>query len=174
MTNTTIGHADALRAEFDRAFAEAPTGAHAEQVDLLAVRLGGDPFAIRLSDTSGLYSDRRLTPVPSAHREFRGMAGVRGALVPVYDLAAAMGYPPGNTLRWLVIAREALVGFAFDQFDGQLRIDRTAVLAHESTSREHVHEVARSADVSYPIVHLPSLIAVIGKRTSDTQSRREA
>jgi purine-binding chemotaxis protein CheW len=163
-----------LREAFDRAFAEPPAVERRESLDLLSIRLGGDPFALRLAETAGLFSDRKITPVPTPLRELRGVAGVRGALVPVYDLAAVMGYPPTTTARWLVIAREAPVAFAFDIFEGQLRIDSSGLIAHEASGREHVRQVARAADLSRPVVDLPSVIAAIGKRSSDTVSRREA
>lgn len=166
------GRAAMLREAFDRAFAEPPAVERREALDLLSVRLGGDPFALRLEQTAGLFSDRKITPVPTPIRELCGVAGVRGALVPVYDLAAVMGYGLAATARWLVIARAAPVAFAFEIFEGQLRIDANALIAHEASGREHVREVARAAALSRPVVDLPSVIAAIGKRA--TTSSREA
>lgn len=175
--NIDNGHADRaaeLRAAFDCGFAEAPRIEVLEPLDFLSVRLGGDPFAIRLSETAGLFSDRKITPVPTPATALRGIAGLRGALVPVYDLGALLGYASANAIRWMIVAREASVAFAFDVFEGQLRIDGNALIAHEASGREHVREIARLANLSRPVVHLPSVIAAIGKRASATVSSREA
>jgi chemotaxis signal transduction protein len=160
-----------LRDAFDRGFAEPPAIAQRETVDLLSIRLGGDAFALRLVETAGLFSDRKITPVPTPLRELRGLAGVRGTLVPVYDLGVLLGYAIANAPRWIVMAREAPVAFAIETFVGQLRIDRAALITNEAAGREHVREIARDEDVSRPIVHLPSLVAAIGKRASTSISR---
>ncbi len=168
------GRAAELRSAFDRAFAEAPRVELVRPLDFLALRLGGDPFAVRVSETAGLFSDRKITRVPTPVAELRGVAGVRGVLVPVYDLAALLGYAAATAPRWLMIAREASVAFAFDLFEGQLRVDQASIIVHDASAREHVREVARVADVSRPIVHLPSVIAALAKRKSESVSRREA
>jgi purine-binding chemotaxis protein CheW len=165
--------AEELRAAFDRTFAEPPRTQVVEPLDFLAITLGGDPFAIRISETGGLFSDRRITPVPTAVRELRGIAGVRGALVPVYDLGLLMGYPALGSTRWLVMAREAAVAFAFDAFDGQLRLDSDAIIPHEAAAREHVRDVVRAPDLSRPIVSLASVIAALGKRIPESVPRKE-
>jgi purine-binding chemotaxis protein CheW len=105
--------------------------------------------------------------------EFRGIAGVRGVIVPVFDLASLLGYPGVGSARWLVTARDATVGFLVDDFEGQVRVDADALVAHESGSRAHVREVVRTSAISRPVVHLPSLVEAIGKRTADTDPRRE-
>jgi purine-binding chemotaxis protein CheW len=159
----SAGRAEALRQAFDRGFAEAPRTALAEQADLLALSLAGHPFAIRLGEAAGLFSDRKVTPTPTAIREFRGIAGVRGALVPVYDLAALMGYAPVERLRWLLVAREAPVAFAFDDFEGQLRLENAALVQHQDQSREFVREVAR-LPVPRPVIHISSVIVAMRRR----------
>ena len=55
------GGADELRRAFDRSFAEAPGGApEADALEsLLAIRVGGDPYALRLSEIAGLFADCR-------------------------------------------------------------------------------------------------------------------
>lgn len=155
--------AQALREAFDRGFAETPATAMAEQADLLALSLAGNPFAIRLTEAAGVYTGRTVTPTPTTMSEFRGIAGVRGALVPVYDLSVLMGYAPAEHLRWLLLAREAPIAFAFDAFDGQLRLDSAALAPHQDQTREYVREVAH-LDVPRPIIHVPSVIAALRRR----------
>jgi purine-binding chemotaxis protein CheW len=166
-------NAQRLRAAFDAVFAEPFRTDAAETVELLALRLGGDGFAIRLTETAGLFADPKVTPVPSPVAELRGLAGVRGVLVPVYDLAALMGYPPATQPRWLLTARHAQVGFAFEAFDGQLRVEAGALVAHEAAG-ETVSQVVRAAEFSGPIIQLNSLIAALARRDPQTASQREA
>lgn len=171
---STLDRAAALRADFDRVFAEPARSENRETIDFLAMRLGGDAFAIRLEQTAGLFSDRKVTPVPTSLPAFSGIAGLRGAIVPVYDLGVLLGYFPALSLRWLVVAREVSVAFAFDVFDGQLRADRGDLLAHEATpSRGHTAEVVRISGISRPVVDLSSVVAALRGRADGAMSRKE-
>lgn len=153
-----------LKRMFDRTFAAAPCSDTSIQEDLLAVGVGGDSYAIRLSEVGGLLSDRNITRLPGSATELIGLMGLRGALVPVYDLRALLGYPGGPAPRWLLIAAAARVALAFDRFDGHLRVSREAVSAGSSrgaANHSHVREVVRTADAVRPIVHLPSVLDAI-------------
>ncbi len=168
-------HADRaaeMRQAFDRTFAEPPQTALRETESFLAVRLGGDPYAIRLTESVGMFADREITWLPSPVAELRGIAGLRGAVLPVYDLGALLGYPATSSARWLVVARSVAVAFAFDVFDGHLRVDREALVAHDAAQREHVQEVARDNGLSYPIIHLPSVLAALRARVPAEPNRR--
>jgi purine-binding chemotaxis protein CheW len=166
--------AERLRAQFDALFAQPPRTETPETVELLALRLGGDGFAIRLTDTAGLFADHKITPVPGPVSEFHGLAGVRGTLVPVYDLASLMGYPRPAQPRWLVTARQSVVGFVFDTFIGQLRVEATALAAHEGGASDKVAQVVRTPAFSGPVIQLNSIIAALAKRAAQTVSQREA
>lgn len=112
-----------LAAEFDGSFAlahrEAPV-----TVDVLAIGVGGDRYALRISDIAGLFADRAITAVPSSRAELLGIAGFRGSIVPVFDLAVLLGYTSIAAPRWLVIASGTPVALAFEEFAGQLRVPR--------------------------------------------------
>ena len=163
-----------MRHAFDRTFAEPPRTELRETESFLAVRLGDDPYAIRLTETAGLFSDRKVTRLPSPVPELRGVAGLRGAVLPVYDLAALLGYAPASAARWLVVAKSAPVAFAFEVFEGQLRIDTAAVASHDgATVREHVREAALAADMVRPIVNLSSVLAAISERMPEAVVQKE-
>jgi purine-binding chemotaxis protein CheW len=163
-----------LKAAFDATFAAPIEESRAESIDLLALRLAGDPFAVRLRETAGLFADHKITAVPSPLPELRGLAGVRGTLLPVYDLAALLGYPLTERPRWLLAARGAPVCFAFDVFDGQLRVDAAELVTHEGSSTGRASEVVRAAAFSGPVIHLDSLIAALVKRAPRSASQEEA
>jgi chemotaxis signal transduction protein len=125
-----------LRGDFDRSFTE-PTRRHAaEQIGLLAIRAGARPYVLRLSQTSGLYPDRPVTPLPGPLPALLGVAGFGGGIVPVYDLAALLGHPVPDQPRWLVLAAGVPpLALAFHQLDGHLRIPGDSVVTecHEGT-----------------------------------------
>jgi purine-binding chemotaxis protein CheW len=166
--------AERLRAQFDAVFAQPLRTETPETVELLTLQFGGDGFAIRLTDTAGLFADHKITPVPGPLSEFHGLAGVRGALVPVYDLAALMGYARSVQPRWLITARQSVVGFVFDTFIGQLRVEAKALAAHEGGPGDKVSQVVRTPAFSGPVIQLSSLIAALSRRAAQTVSQGEA
>ena len=108
-----------MRAEFDRGFALSPPVAGDAQEGYLAIRVGGDPCALRLADLLGVYVDRKVVPLPSSVPTLLGIASFRGALIPVHDLRLLLGYPARAGARWLVRVRAAApVGLAFDALEG--------------------------------------------------------
>jgi chemotaxis signal transduction protein len=154
-----------LRQSFDRAFAEPLVEERAEaSVELLAIRVGRDPFALRVAEIAALEADRKITSVPSEHPELLGIAGVRGGVVAVFDLGALLGAPQPEALRWLVLAQGAPLAFAFSAFDGQLSLRREAFAAAEASRAGRVREVAQSAGLSLPVIDLPALIAALEQR----------
>jgi purine-binding chemotaxis protein CheW len=167
--------AASLREAFDRSFAVEAAGERRATLDFLDVRLGSDPFAIRLSDLAGMFADRKVTPVPTSVPEFRGVAGFRGALVPVYDLAALAGYPPAETNRWLLLAQGGAVAFAVDTFDGHFRIDAEAIAKREGEgpSSQLVREIARRGERAWPIIDIQAAIASVRRHAPNSHASKE-
>ncbi len=160
--------AQALRRDFDASFAEPPT-AHARDSaeDFLAVRIGGDAYALRLVQVRGLVAVRRITRVPSPSAELLGLAGVRGMVAPVYSLPALLGYPESTTLSWMVLAGASeWIGLAFERFDAQVRArpDELASDAAEGRGRPWLREVVWSGSSVMTVVDIPGLIDEIVHR----------
>ena len=84
--------ADRLRQEFDRAFAQPLGGVEQTWDTLISIRVREDPFALRLSEIAGLFVDRAVTPMPTPFLDLLGVTGFRGAVIPVFDLGAILGY----------------------------------------------------------------------------------
>lgn len=115
--------AAALRRAFDAAFAAPPAGARDAMQDFLAIRVAGDPFAVRVASVSRLAAIPKIVSVPSQRRSVLGVAAIRGALVSVHGLAALLGYASdGGDARWIAIAGNEMVGLAFHELDGFLRV----------------------------------------------------
>jgi purine-binding chemotaxis protein CheW len=155
--------AAALRTAFDSSFAEPHPGAAPPMENLLAIRLGLAPYALRLAEIAGLHSDRKVTPLPSAMPTLLGIAGFRGTILPVYDLARLVGSQPTVHPRFLAVAREARVAFAFDHLDGHERIAIDSIIQKPPGAGQwhHTQGRARLGGLMRPIVHLPSILAAL-------------
>jgi len=156
-----------LRRAFDRSFTETPVMRATELDDLLDIRVGLDPYAIHLDQVTGVFADKPVTPLPGSFPELLGIAGFRGAIVPVYDLRTLLGYARGGSQRWLIlIAGQTRIALAFDQFEGHTRVARTAIAEEGGgeAQQHHVREVVRTAGFTRPIVHLPSILEMTRKR----------
>jgi len=116
-----------FRYAFDKTFASRhASGSEAGGEDFLMIRIGGDGYAIRLREITGLIKGRRVVACPSQAPEFIGIAGVRGMLVSVYSLPALLGYNiSAEHAPWLILcsdksleSAEGHIAVAFPEFSG--------------------------------------------------------
>jgi chemotaxis signal transduction protein len=152
-----------LRQDFDGSFAEEPHAASTQTEDLLSIRIDNDPYALRLTEIAGLFADRAITPLPGPAPELLGIAGIRGAMIPIYDLRRLLGYAGNGAPRWFVLTANATIGLSFDQFEAHLRLPHAAIVREERADTA-IREVARNAQSILPIIHLPSVLGMIEKR----------
>jgi chemotaxis signal transduction protein len=152
------GRLGRLRSEFDRSFTEPARSHDVETVELLAVGAGGRPYALRLSQTAGLHSDRPVTPLPGPLPALLGLAGFAGTVVPVYDLAALLGHPGGGRARWLVLATGSpALALAFHELHGHVRVDADAIVAEDAGhSGGCLRGMVTLAGDTRPIVDVPA------------------
>ena len=161
-TGSVSGRLRRLRADFDRSFAEPARSHDEEHVELLLVRAGERPYAIRLSQTSGVHPDRPVTPLPGPLPALLGLAGFAGAVVPVYDLAALLEHPVPERPRWLVLAAGTPpLGLAFHHLDGHVRaagsdIVREAGDDPADARRGSVRGMVALPGGSRPIIDVPA------------------
>jgi purine-binding chemotaxis protein CheW len=160
---------EALRAEFDAGFARAPA-ARAGEVALLALRAGGEPVAVRVLEVAGLLPAARVVPVPSRRPELLGVAGLRGALLPVYALARLLGRP-SEEARWMLLAGTGdasgaeRVAFACEAFEGHVTVAAAELHAPSGEGvRAHVSAVVRLGGAFRPVLHVPSLVRAVTAR----------
>jgi purine-binding chemotaxis protein CheW len=164
-----VATAAALRSSFDESFAAAAASKLERLESLLAIRVGGDPYALRLSQISGLYADRRIVAVPSPVLELLGIVGLRGTMLPVYDLAALLRYPPATSPRWMVLAggSQQPIGFAFEGFDAHVQVAEASLVSDEDraasavTTRQHVRGNVRAAGALRLVIQIASVVETI-------------
>ena len=148
-----------LKQRFDQAFAAPPQPAAASDLEnLLAVELAGVRYHLRLREIEGLYQGRAIAAVPSRSPHLLGVADFRGELVAVFDLSALLGGAPAVSPRYLVRCAQHAVGFAFERFDGHVRVSRQAP------------ESAHAAHALQSILDLPSLVRRLETELTNTQS----
>jgi chemotaxis signal transduction protein len=123
-------HLAQLKQRFDGAFAAPPEAAPAPHEDLLAVRFGGERHCLRLREIDGMFLERAITPLPSSSPHVLGAADFRGELVAVYDLSTLLGGARAVQPRYLVRSRQRQLAFAFERFDGHLRVQQAQATAH--------------------------------------------
>ena len=128
-----------LRSAFDGSFAAPPPAQSENLLSLIAIRLGSETLVLRTDQITGVARCRRITPLASRAPELLGVTGMRGVLVPVFSLAAMLGLPRNEKCSWLALAhRESPVALAFDEFEGQIEIQRTC-LCDDAGATTHRH-----------------------------------
>jgi chemotaxis signal transduction protein len=108
-----------------------------------------------------------------------GLVGVRGLVVPIYDLRLLLGYGAGPAPRWLALARATSpIGFAFEAFEAHWRLPLSAIVT-ETTGVGHGNRFApgsvKTDTGPRPLLHLSSLIESVTKqaRPSSERAREE-
>jgi len=159
------GSAAALRRAFDESFAVPPASKQEKLEGFLAIRVGADPYAVRLSEVSGLIADPRIVPVPSPMPQLLGIIGRRGVMATVYDLAVLLNYPAASGVRWMVlVGTTQSVGFAFESFEAHLQVPASSLgnvhepIAGADTPRGDMREMIRTAGALRPVIDMPSLL----------------
>lgn len=164
-----------LRQAFDRSFAQAPSTEATAVENLLAIRIGSDPHALRMSEVAGLFSDKKVTRLPSPVSELLGIAGFRGVVLPVYDLGMLLGYARSDAPRWAVVTAGTSVALAFDDFDGHFIVGSAAIMSESRADvrNRHVQEAVQLADVVRPLISLASVLEWIRRRASRSGEDKE-
>jgi len=171
---------DNLRQAFDRSFASPPSLASQEVVDLLTIRVAGDPYAILLRDIAGMVSGCTVVPVPTVTPDLLGLVGIRGGIVPVFDLASILGYGPAPGLpRWMILCgAQEPIALAFSDFEGYLQLPASSLHADENLPaiRQHVkyvNQVASTQGGVRAVVSIPLAVETIRNRIGPHRPTKE-
>ena len=173
MKNDLLSRVAELRRSFDRAFAEPPPARADDVQGFVQIRVGPHPYAVRVSEISGLHADRRVVPVPTPLPELRGITSLRAGLFPVYGLRVLLGHAAtSDATRWLLTAGE--IGLAFDDFEGHARVDESSIAqAHGDGARAHVREMVRIAGALRPVLSVASVVSSIKQTAAATLALKE-
>lgn len=182
------GRAAELARAFDAAFAEplrAPAGG---LLDVLAVRVAGEPLALRLTQLGGLYARRSIVPVPSALPELLGLVSLRAAIVPVYDLGALLGRAPQRDPRWIVLAAQLPIALGFEHLEGYWRLAEDSVVSasepedagnprartglDEGAVQQQMAALLRTGTELRTLVDLPGVIQLVVARAEQAKNAK--
>lgn len=154
--------ASELHDAFDRGFATAALPADAARTDFLCIQVGGQRAALPLRDIASLHADLRIVALPTRTPALLGVAAIRAAVVPIYDLSAAFGSAGTGGTRWIALLRGGLAGFAFASFDGHARIADASIAA--TTQRGHISGQFVLDGQPHPILDIGFVLTAIGRR----------
>jgi len=165
-SSSVVSRATAMRRSFDGAFALPVGDAVEASADFLAVRIGGDAYAIRLSEIAGLHVDLNVVPVPGPAPHLLGIAAIRGAMAPLYSLAGLLGYPQAANARWIAIIKTPhFLGLAIDAVEAHARVADSQQQFNDRAdgprARRHVLGAVQAAGAIRPILHISQLIQSI-------------
>jgi chemotaxis signal transduction protein len=170
---SAVATATALRRLFDASFAAPAVSLTQRPEDLIAIRVGSDPYALRLSEIAGIHVGVKIVPVPSPAQQLLGIAAIRGMMAPIYDLATLLGYPPAANPRWFILARAPQpVGLAFEAFESHLQASQSSLAngnGEDGSSvgtGQHMRGTVRAVGALRPIIHVASVLEMLGGKHS--------
>jgi purine-binding chemotaxis protein CheW len=142
-----------------------PVEVAGEEIEILAFRLGGEEYAVTVSDVREVLKIRELTLVPNAPDYILGVASLRGTMLPVIDLGKRLGLTPGvrdEKSRIVVVSPdEEDVGLMVDRVTGVLRIAPDAVKpAPENIEHggEYLRGIVRKGDSLFILLDLAKAV----------------
>jgi chemotaxis signal transduction protein len=158
-------------------FAAAPPRRAEEHENLLAVRVAGELYALRVRDVSGVERCPRIVPLPSRVPELLGLVGIRGGLVPVYGLAALVSQAGvREAVRWLILCGGVdPVGLGLGQIEGWLRLPRSELCAPagKEASGTQPREIVRAGGVLRAVIDIPSVLETLKTRITSSGPFKE-
>ena len=102
-----------------------------ERGQYLSFKLGADEYAVEILRVQEILGMRPIVPVPQTPPHVRGVMNLRGAVMPVVDMHAALGFPveePGKFSVILVLAVQGrTIGFIVDSVSDVLVFDDAAI-----------------------------------------------
>lgn len=174
LTALSLSLAD-LRRDFDNSFAAPPQGQGEGRESLITLGVAGEPLAIRTSDITGVAKRRRIVPLPTDVPGLLGITALRGTLLPVYDLAILLGLPEQTGEgSWLVLAApQTPLGLLFDEFQGQVEIERPCLYESDARAREHLRLMARIGELHRAVIDVPGIVEQIRKTAAVREPEKE-
>lgn len=160
---------ETIRADFDSAFALPPRPSSHDLQAFLTIRVGARPYALKLSELGWITAAPRLTTLPSSDPALLGLGFIRGATVPVFDLAVVLGETSQPDVRWIVLSiGPDPVGFAFAALEGHLRVEPRELVTISNAERQLTNQVIKMGPEQRPIIQVDAAVdRVLGARNEN-------
>ena len=158
---------------------EAPFRARVERGDdvrVVAFHLGGELHGCDIALVEEVVTRQRIHPLPDLPPEVRGVLLLRGEMVPVLDVADALGVYGGEGERAAVLVvgiGSTRVGVAADRMEEVLEVPPEALRPAPHTGGERDQYVVAVARMPAGLVNLIDLAELLRERTTlETREQR--
>lgn len=115
--------------------------------ELLAFRIGAQEFCVDIMAVREIRGWTPATPLPHAPAYVRGVINLRGAVLPIVDLAERLGLPPSEpTQRHVIIVAQVarqVVGLLVDAVSDILTVGDGLVQPPPDVAAERVRHFVR-------------------------------
>jgi len=121
--------------------------ATADRRELIAFRIGAQEFCVDIMAVREIRGWTPATPLPHAPAYVRGVINLRGAVLPIVDLAERLGLPPSTpTQRHVIIVAQVakqVVGLLVDAVSDILTVGDELVQPPPDVAAERVRLFVR-------------------------------
>lgn len=148
-----------------------PSSSSNEEGQYLSFRLGPDEYAIEILRVQEILGIRPIVPVPQTPPHVRGVMNLRGAVMPVVDMRAALGLAveePGKFSVILVLSVNGrTIGFIVDSVSDVLVFEDAAIDRKQDfgspVASTYVAGIARTQDRLVILLDVERIIAAAGR-----------
>jgi chemotaxis signal transduction protein len=136
----------------------------------LLIRASGDQYGLPIGDVVEVVDDAKTKPVPGGQPAVRGVARIRGRMLPVVHLGALLGKQPPTEreTRTVVVMRCGTRRVAFEVDDADAVIRDRPIPAPPGENSPWAAGVARYNQALIPILDMDMLNERLGTRASET------
>lgn len=150
----------------------------------IVARLGDAEYVVRSAQIAQIEMIERITPVPNAPEFVRGVAYLRGEVVPIIDLRVRLGLPPAEmTLATRVVVVDVTgrrVGLLVDRAREVIYAEESEILpppeATTSVGTSAVQGIIAGEERLLLVLDVPKVLQAneVGARDTDDRSSPES
>ncbi len=153
-----------------------PFGRTPDAADILAIRVAGQPLALRMAQVGGvlaLSDHRRVVRLPAADPALLGVVAIRGVVTPIFSLSALLGLPGPRTHLWFTwVEGRNPVAYAFDAVDGRGWLGPEALRTAGTPTHPLLGGAALYAGTARPLLNLSDGILACRARAAALDTTR--
>jgi purine-binding chemotaxis protein CheW len=134
-----------------------------ETLQLLALELAGDVYAVPVESVREIVRIRPITPVPRVCADVRGVIALRGEIVQVIDLRSRLGLEPvepSRSSRIVVVHLEdgRIAGVLVDAVCEVMRVPESAIVPPSGGETASVEAMCRRGDQFVSLIALSRVL----------------
>jgi purine-binding chemotaxis protein CheW len=118
-----------------------------DQIELISFKIGEQEFCVDIMSVREIRGWAPATPLPQTPAYMRGVINLRGAVLPIMDLAVRLGLPAtepsARSVIIVVKAAERMVGLLVDGVSDILTVTRDSIHATPDVACDRVRSFVR-------------------------------